>query len=147
MKIRSLIQVIRAVLNDEELIPELPDENLCLFGVEGTIIYRTVPKGLFLRVARFQTLIERKREIVCGDRHFDLLKGEDCAVGQSFFLAISNAEAVSADTDSIISMLEGLITECVRDFYPHEYDLCNFYYVDFDRNLYRKEAPAPCLTN
>jgi hypothetical protein len=147
MKIRPLIQIIRAILNDDDQVPELPDDNLCLFGVGGTLVYRTVPENLFLQVARFQTLIERKREIVCGDRHFDLLKGEGCRIGQSFFVAMSNAEAVNGDTDSVISTLEVLIMECVRDLYPHEYDFCYFYRVDYCKCLYRKEIPAPCLTN
>lgn len=147
MKIRSLIQIIRAVLNDDDDITELPEENLCLFGVSGTLVYKAVPEKLFFQVARFQTLIARQREIICCSRYFDLIRVEESSICQSFFVAASNVEAVNVDTDSIISMLEVLIVVCVRDFYPHEYDFCYFYCVDSDRNLYRKEVPAPCLVN
>lgn len=144
---RPLIQIIKAVLVDERHIPELPTEDLCLDDVEGGLVYREVHKELFLTVARLQTLIARQREIICCDRYFDLLIREDSTIGQSFFIAMSNVEAINEDADSVISMLEGLITECVRDFYSHEYDLCHHYRVDSNGNLYRKEVPSPCFTN
>jgi hypothetical protein len=131
LNMRSLLSVVIAVLNDEQIIPELPNNKIVAYQNRGQPIAGHVNNSrAFLKVARLQTIIVQEQE-----------KSELPEVIESTSSA-SAALMVQEDATHTIMMLERLIVQIVRDAYPSESERFGVRYVaDIGMGIFYTEAP------
>jgi len=138
---RTLLPIIVSVLNNDENIPELPDDQLVAFQGHGQPIPGPINQIEFNKIARLQTLIIREQE-KASIPEMDVLK-ETCAENNlDFGNAMAQALSVQEDATSNIMMLERLIVEVVRNACPKECDRFGVrYFADISLRVFFAESP------
>ncbi|MDR3558487.1 MAG: hypothetical protein P4L61_03070 [Candidatus Pacebacteria bacterium] len=122
---RSFLQIITAVLQDEPEIAELPTSKL--IGIndgKATLLGRDIPQDVMFKLARLQTL--KVKEAERGEMpELDELK----AIGGDTKVAMASSLGILEDSTRRIIMLERLIVEVVREAFPTECDRLDVEYM------------------
>ncbi len=138
---RSLLSVIVSVLNNEQNIPELPDDQLVAFQNKGQPITGSINGTAFNQIARLQTLIVQEQE-KAQLPEIATLKAIGAESRQDFGSTMASALSVQEDTTQNIIMLERLIVAIVRDACPSESERLGVRYVaDISLRIFFAEAP------
>ena len=142
----SFYTTLLAVLNEQSEIKELPSNHLAAnIYSEGERLPNQIPRDVFLKIARLQTLIVNE-----GDRS-EMPSAEEEKnmreqLGVDFLTLTSKALCVKEDATRRIMMLEGMIIEIVRSILPEECDQFNMRYCACfspPNSHYLLRAPAP----
>jgi len=139
MSTSSFLSTLVAVLSNQAEIAELPNDKLNAFTCEGPTIEGELPKDVFHKIARLQTLIMLSHE---NARMPDYKTTQQIAdeTGVDFITAGANALATSEDATHRVIMLERLIVEVVREAFPKE---CSYFDVRYLARLDQKIVRLP----
>jgi hypothetical protein len=140
----DFLQTVLSVLNGDEYIPVLSEGGLYTHNLEGEIIAENLPIEFVAKIARLRTLIhlEAERSDIHDERQYDLLDARHD--GSAHRLLEVSVEVLDDSTNRQL-MLEGLIIEVVRQFFPSECEhLSVRYTLTKSFQLVRAPFPRPC---
>lgn len=135
----SFPAILAAVLGNQPVIAELPNDNLVAFNCEGNSIDGEVSPALLLKVVRLQTLISQAQE----DAEMPSTEAIQQIADETnveFFVASINASHVQEDATHRMMLLERLIVEVVREACPAE---CGQFDVQYLAHISRKIIRRP----
>jgi hypothetical protein len=139
---RSLLTVVREILNGAEKIPELPEDGLIATNGEGRPISVMMDGATFKKLARLQTLIrheQKKAEMP----DMDVVRQTAEGLGKTVSDILASSLGVQEDATSDIMMLERLMVAIVRDACPQESERMGVRYLaDISYKVHAIEAPT-----